>query len=171
MRILWKSHPYKPELNGTIEHVARELATVAVGYGQAEYAPYKNYIERLQAEEAQRQAAIPANERQVFSEFPVWQVAYLKLANKYVVERLHGTEKISYGEIPIFNRGIPDFKASEKQFVQVLKDAGCPPSVIQNWQHERNKPDYLYMEQQRIEQEKQEAAMQRERERNSVRFV
>ena len=35
MKIKWLSHPNKPELNGTEQHVARELAHVAIGYGQA----------------------------------------------------------------------------------------------------------------------------------------
>ncbi len=43
MYILWKKHPYKPELNGTKEHVARSLGEVAVGYGQAELCPRPNY--------------------------------------------------------------------------------------------------------------------------------
>ena len=47
MRVTWKTHPYDPSKNGTMEHVSRELAAVAVGYGQATYAPYKTYQERL----------------------------------------------------------------------------------------------------------------------------
>lgn len=43
MKILWKSHPTKPEMNGQTEHVARELATVAIGYGQAEACPLPRY--------------------------------------------------------------------------------------------------------------------------------
>ena len=39
MKIRWTSHPSKPELNGTEQHVAREFAIVACGYGQAEYCP------------------------------------------------------------------------------------------------------------------------------------
>jgi len=37
MKIRWTSHPSKPELNRTEQHVAREFAIVAVGFGQAEY--------------------------------------------------------------------------------------------------------------------------------------
>ena len=49
MKILWKSHPTKPELNGTTEHVAREFAIVACGYGQAEVVRFANAAERLKA--------------------------------------------------------------------------------------------------------------------------
>jgi hypothetical protein len=49
MKILWKSHPTKPELNGITEHVARELAVVACGYGQAELIRFANSQERLKA--------------------------------------------------------------------------------------------------------------------------
>jgi hypothetical protein len=50
MRITWKNHPHNPSKNGTTEHVSRELASVAVGYEQAVYAPYKSYQERLSEE-------------------------------------------------------------------------------------------------------------------------
>ena len=42
-KIKWLHHPTKPELNGTTEHVARELATIACGYGQAELCPRPGY--------------------------------------------------------------------------------------------------------------------------------
>jgi hypothetical protein len=43
MQILWKKHPSKPELNGTKEHVSRQFAEVAIGYGQAEACPRPRY--------------------------------------------------------------------------------------------------------------------------------
>ena len=49
MKILWKSHPTNPAKNGTTEHVARELAVVAVGYGQAELIRFANAGERLKS--------------------------------------------------------------------------------------------------------------------------
>jgi hypothetical protein len=49
MKILWKNHPYNSAKNGTTEHVARELAVVAVGYGQAELIRFANAAERLKA--------------------------------------------------------------------------------------------------------------------------
>jgi len=43
MFILWKNHPTDNTKNGKKEHVARELGTVAVGYGQAERCPRPAY--------------------------------------------------------------------------------------------------------------------------------
>ncbi len=49
MKIKWLQHPNNPAKNGTTEHVARELAVVAVGYGQAELIRFANAAERLRA--------------------------------------------------------------------------------------------------------------------------
>ena len=49
MKILWTNHPTQPTKNGTTEHVAREFAIVAVGYGQAEVVRFANAGERLKA--------------------------------------------------------------------------------------------------------------------------
>jgi hypothetical protein len=61
MKILWKHHPLKPELNGTTEHVSRAFADVAVGYGQAEVCPKPNYgtPEWLQERWEQSARAVP----------------------------------------------------------------------------------------------------------------
>jgi hypothetical protein len=62
MRITWKNHPHDSTKNSTTEHVSRELAAVAVGYGQAVYAPYKNYVDRLNDESKFRATAPPVVE-------------------------------------------------------------------------------------------------------------
>jgi hypothetical protein len=74
MRIKWLHHPTKPELNGTTEHVSRECAHVAVGFQQAEYAPYKNYVERLSEESKLRTGPSPYDTPIVFFKDPVWKV-------------------------------------------------------------------------------------------------
>jgi len=61
MRILWKSHPTDPSKNGTLEHVCRDLAAVACGYGQASPAPFKDFRERLAFETAQRTGPQPGD--------------------------------------------------------------------------------------------------------------
>jgi hypothetical protein len=40
-------HPHDSTKNGITEHVSRELAAVAVGYGQAVYSPWRGYVDRL----------------------------------------------------------------------------------------------------------------------------
>ena len=71
MRITWKSHPYDPTKNRTTEHVSRELAAVAVGFNQAAYAPYRNYVDRLDdIEKARGQAAEPPSWGVLDSEGP-----------------------------------------------------------------------------------------------------
>ena len=61
MKIKWLSHPNKPELNGTEQHVARELAHVAIGYGQAELCPLpkRGTNEYLKWKAEQVAAAVP----------------------------------------------------------------------------------------------------------------
>src|ERR1700729_3935264 len=58
-RIKWLDHPTDKTKNGTVEHVAREFATVACGYGQAEHVrdPRRGtneYLEFRATEEANR---------------------------------------------------------------------------------------------------------------------
>jgi hypothetical protein len=73
-RILWIQHPTKPELNGTTEHVSRELAAVAVGYGQASHAPYKSYVERLNEESKKPRTPQPGGHfATAETKQPLWQ--------------------------------------------------------------------------------------------------
>jgi len=61
LKIKWLQHPSKPELNGTFQHVARELAVVAAGYGQAEICPRPNYGTPEFAEERRQADALRGN--------------------------------------------------------------------------------------------------------------
>src|SRR5271155_4650140 len=45
--------------SGLIEHVRPQVAETLVAAGLAELIPYKNYVERLQEEEAVRQSSLP----------------------------------------------------------------------------------------------------------------
>jgi hypothetical protein len=100
-RIKWVNHPYKPELNGTIEHVARELATVAVGYGQAEDCPAPNYQTRLAENELERQRNLQPDPN--FVQGVSWTVKEHTLAaagqGRAFIERRCGNE-VLYGESP-----------------------------------------------------------------------
>jgi len=56
MQVRWLKHPTCPELNGTLEHVSRTVGEIAIGFKQAEFVPYKNYVERLNHETPQSTA-------------------------------------------------------------------------------------------------------------------
>jgi hypothetical protein len=60
-RIKWLQHPTDKTLNGTIEHVAREFAVVAVGYKQAQYEPFKTRIEAMDDYERRRVGIPPGS--------------------------------------------------------------------------------------------------------------
>jgi hypothetical protein len=176
MKIRYTEFALNPSLRNTFAHLPAHRAQALIDSGAAVEVPMPSrgsagWLAAMAEQEQLRIGSIPADSRDIFHATPIWQVSYLKLNNKYVVERLHGSEKTIYGELPIMDRGRPDFKAAEKQFVELLKEIGCPLGVIQQWQRERNKPDYLLQEQNRIEQEKQAQAMQRERDRNTMHFI
>jgi hypothetical protein len=176
MKIRYTEYALNPSLRNTITHLPAHRAQALIDSGAAVEVPMPTrgsvgWLAAMAEQEQVRIGTIPVNSRDIFHATPIWQVAYLKLNNKYVVERLHGSEKTIYGELPIMERGRPDFKAAEKQFVGLLKEIGCPLAVIQQWQRERTKPDYLALETERVEAEKQAQAMQRERERNTVHFM
>jgi hypothetical protein len=100
-----------------------------------------------------------------------WRVVVLSTTGKIVVERHNGTEKLVYGEAIILDRGRPDLKASEKQLSDVLKEAGCPQDVIEQWKRARNAPNYLAAERAKFEADRAAAEQQQEREKHGVRFL
>jgi hypothetical protein len=61
MRIRWINHPNPKfqHLNGKIVHETRESVAPYILSGQCEEVQYKNYVERLNDEEAARVAALP----------------------------------------------------------------------------------------------------------------
>jgi hypothetical protein len=169
MRIRWVNHPNPKlqHLNGKTVHEPYQAVAPFLLSGACEVVPYKNYLEELDDNEAQRIAALTPQQRSTIHPVPTWQVEYEAVGKRYIVARLHFTEKLIYAEqIPPggFN------KKSEKQFVDVLKMVGCPKDVIEQWQRERNKPDYLAMEAARIESERQANLMQQEREKHMPKF-
>jgi len=114
MRIKWLNHPHAPNKNNTTEHVSRELAAVAIGYGQAVAAPYKNYVERL-SEEA-RSGSSPHNVNPPQVAGIEWSCSGLPTnSTRIVIWRRQG------GEVARIE--------NEAQAVQ----AGCPEAVLKQF--------------------------------------
>jgi len=108
-RIKWISHPTDPSKNQTFEHVSREVAAIVCSdaFKQAEPAPYKNYIDRLNAVEAERaQTEPPAADE--------WGV----------LELLRDMPKIS------FKNG-----RTQETFHYDCPPPNCPPAIAQRWQN------------------------------------
>jgi len=106
MRVKWILHPSDPTKNNTFEHVSRELATIAVGYKQAEYAPFTDYRERLAFEESERaKTAPPAADE--------WGV----------LELLRDLPKIS------LKRAV-----TGETFHYECPPPNCPPTIAHRWQ-------------------------------------
>jgi hypothetical protein len=169
MRIRWVNHPNPKlqHLNGIIQHEPYQAVAPFLLSGACEVVPYKNYLEELDDNEAQRIASLTPQQRAAFQPVPKWQVEYEAVGKRYIVARLHFSEKLIYAEAMPFG-GFN--KTSAKQFVDVLKTVGCPKDVIEHWQLERNKPDYLAMEAQRIEQDREANLRQQEREKHMPKY-
>ena len=91
MKIRWTNHPSNPSLNGTEQHVARSLAEVACGYGQAEIVPPARWgttewhAERLAQSAAVTEPGDHDTPAQFFDQ-PVWSVAALVSGTVCVVK-------------------------------------------------------------------------------------
>jgi hypothetical protein len=90
MQVKWLHHPTCPELNGTTEHVAREVATIAIGFRQAEFVPYKSYVERLNAEG--REGHDSHNTVVHFYKEPEFSFGFVPHSGASCIFRKHGTE-------------------------------------------------------------------------------
>jgi len=96
MQILWKNHPSDPSQNGTSQHVAREFAVVAIGYGQAEVVAQPrrgtNAYLAMRAEEEARRPANPMDTK-VANVYPAtWEVISLPRTNLPAVLFRSGSE-------------------------------------------------------------------------------
>ena len=96
MRIKWLNHPTEPTKNGTLEHVSREFAVVACGYKQAEVAPYKNYVERLNEESKLRTGPSEGDVVVSFVHPPRWELGFVPVTKKAALYYLAGTEKTCF---------------------------------------------------------------------------
>jgi hypothetical protein len=162
---------------GISEHMPNQRAQglIDAGFAVAVPKPPRGSSEWLAAmaeEEQQRVALIPADQRDAApSPISLWSVRYLDRANKHVVVMNHLTTEIIYGETVLMEKGRPDFKATEKQFVATLKKNGCPQSTIQKYLDAKSAPDFLAREVARIEADKSAAETQRQHEREAPKFI
>jgi hypothetical protein len=90
MQVKWLHHPTCPELNGTTEHVSREVANIAIGFRQAEFVPYNNYVERLNAEG--REGNDPHNVVVPFVNGVEFSFGFMPHSGASVIFRKSGTE-------------------------------------------------------------------------------
>jgi len=161
---------------GQTEHLQPPRAQALIDTGFAVAVPMpprgsRDWLAAMQEQERERQASIPADQRHTLSPVPTWSIRYLNGQGKYVVTMTHQTTEIIYGETVLMDKGRPDLKAAEKQFVAVLKNAGCPQGIIKKYLDAKSAPDFLAREAARIEADKSAAVMQQQREREIPRFI
>jgi hypothetical protein len=152
-RITWTNHPTDKNKNGSVEHVKTTVADYAIAVGQAVAAPYKNYVDRLQSEEAQRQANIPQSQRELFYATATWQLSTSAIAQEPTIVKLLGREQTVYAKAA---------QRSDKDFRTSMRDAGCPDKVISAYLESVNSkvdPEIL-QERQIQERNRQNAATQ-----------
>jgi hypothetical protein len=176
MKIKYTEFALNPQLRGTTTHLPAHRAQALIDSGAAvevKMPPHgtPGWLEARAEQEQVRIDSLPADRRETFPTVVTWQVYKLPFSGKLGVVRLYLTEKTIYEPALIYDRGRPDFKASQKNFVSVLKIDKCPESVIQQYLDAVNAPNYLAMERARIAEDQRNAAAQQERERNAPRFI
>jgi len=116
MQVRWINHPTQPQKNGTTEHISREFAIVAEGYGQCVRVKFANYVERLKAaQEAPRQ--VHSNDNSCIA--PVLPVGF------GIVKRVNGTRDVFL---------IQEVTAAGEALIYEGVPAGCPASLVKQWQ-------------------------------------
>jgi len=116
MKIKWLNHPTKPELNGSVEHVSRTLAEIAIGYQQAVFVPFKNYVERLN--ETAREGRDSSNTVVTFFKDPEWSAVATSATGRPTIFRKWGYETARF---------VGDNAAEQ------AKANGCPPSILKQF--------------------------------------
>jgi hypothetical protein len=124
------------------------------------------WLEAKREREAHRQASLSSKEH--FPTQPVWKVRQLD-SGKIVVERLLGTERLSYGEVFMLPGGVEN-KHSEKQLLATLKAEGCPQNVIEQFLAAKKAPNKLAVDHAQHEQAVAAQAAQHEREKSFKQF-
>ena len=149
---------------GTREHARTSTAELWIDSKVAERVRYTCAAERLAVEEALRQAAIPASQRDN-NPTAVWSLRTLP-SGKLTVRHTHMGATLNYEPITL-----PGGKVDTKQFVACLKQAQCPDAVIEQWRTAAARPDQLEADAIRIDGERRRAAENEERIKNRVRFI
>ena len=124
MKIKWLNHPTKPELNGSVEHVSRTLAEIAIGYQQAVFVPFKNYVERLN-EESKLRTAQPGDTVVPNVYPPRWEIGTVPVTKKVAIYYLAGTERCCFLSLVWYDNN------GNEHPVPALED--CPKEIRQQF--------------------------------------
>jgi hypothetical protein len=177
MKVRYTEFALNPALRGTTTHLPSYRAQALIDSGAAVEVlmPARGtagWHAAMTELEAERVKNIPADQRHDIPTVPQWSVRFLEQSRKFVVVVNSLMGETIYGEsVQLDGRGRPDLKGAEKQLVFVLKEARCPQAVIQKYLDSKHAPDFLAQEAARIEADKQAAAAQREREKNTIHFI
>jgi hypothetical protein len=131
----------------------------------------QSWLAARNEQEAERQKNIPADKRDNRPTGTTWGTRFLTLSQKHVVVKQSLVGEFTYAANVVMDRGRPDVKTSQKEFVAMLSREGCPKAVIQQYLDAVNAPDYLAAEANRIESDKQAAERQRQREADVPKFL
>jgi hypothetical protein len=134
------NHPSDKTKNGTVEHVAREFATVCIGYGQAE--PVRDprrgtneYLEMRKAEEANRKPG-PHDVCVANVWPPTWEVIALPRTNRPCIVYRAGSEVTRFESLVFYTS-----QRDEKGNIDPLRSGiphdlippSCPRHIIQQF--------------------------------------
>jgi hypothetical protein len=164
-------------LAGQTAHLQPQRAQGLIDAGFAVAVPLpprgsREWLQAMRENEQERIALIPEGQRQESSTVPTWGLKFLESSHRYVIVRTLLTESLTFAENTLMDgKGRPDPKRSQQQFVESLKTAGCPDAIVKQYIAAKNAPDFLAAEAARIEQDKRNAAAQREREKHAPRFI
>ena len=162
---------------GQTEHLQPHRAQAMIDAGFAVACPRAfrgtaKWLEEQKEIEEFRQADLPAARKEQFPSSPVWAVIRLDSGTIAVVRRL-GTEKLIYGEVPVFrgaHRDVPDVSATEKQLLTALNAAGCPQGVVDKYLAAKKAPNKLVIERAAHEAAVEAQAAQQEREKSFKQY-
>ena len=132
MKIRWINHPSDKSKNGRTQHVAREVANVLVATEQAEIVPFKNFIERLDAHEAERAKQQPLPGSPMFYLEPHWAFREKSDRTGFLLVKHHRSDT-TYFEMPPANSE-PGYRAAWR------RPEGIPDSIFDEWMRRNGEP-------------------------------
>jgi hypothetical protein len=137
-RIKWLNHPSDKTKNGTVEHVAREFATVACGYGQAE--PVRdprrgtNEFLAMRSEEERQRRPNPLDTCVPNQWPPVWEVIQLPRTDKPCIIYRAGSEVTRFESLYWYESVANDKNGNHRDPIRHdLIPATCPPSIVRHF--------------------------------------
>jgi hypothetical protein len=137
-RIKWLNHPSDKTKNGTIEHVAREFATVTIGYGHAE--PVRDpirgtneYLDMRKAEEANRKPG-PHDVCVANVWPPTWECITLPRTNKPCIVYRAGSEVTRFESLYWYEPVASDSNGNHNDPIKHdLIPPTCPRTIIEHF--------------------------------------